>query len=195
MDRKDFLTAVIGSLLGLIPLFVTALLNWLDKRGRLARKEEEINFAQERVSFLSAWLQAREQAEGGEDSTGIKKAIALELDGIKQNLDPILLEAHAQPVVKVKERHFVQRLLLLYPPHKLVGWVFRGLFYMCLSGIAFFAVPLIVPYQGQGLNPVAYVEGSLCLVIPSLLLAVLLHYLATRSDAEAEKDLHPANAK
>jgi hypothetical protein len=193
MEQNKFIETLLASLLGLIPLIATALLNWLDKRSRLARKEEEIDFAQRRISFLSNWLQAREQTEVGEESAMIKKNIAEELDGIKKSLDPILLQPHIQPIVKTSERHFFLRLFLLYPPHKMEGWVYRGLFFMCLSGIVFFAFIALYPDPAYPLS--SKLLGSVCLAVPFLLMAVVFHFLATGSDRKEEAALSPASGR
>lgn len=193
MNLSKYIDALIASLLGLIPLFVTALLNWLDKRSRLARKEEEIDFAQRRVSFLSAWLQARQQTEAEEESVTIKKSIAEELDGIKKSLDPILLQPHIQPLVKTSEQNLFLRLFLLYPPHKMEGWVYRGLFFMCLSGIVFVVFVILYPDPNFPLS--SKLGGGLCVASPILLMAVILHFLATGSDRKVENAPSPANEK
>jgi len=47
---------LIGALAGLIPVVLTALLTWIEKRGLEARQNHMLDLAQRRVTFLQAWL-------------------------------------------------------------------------------------------------------------------------------------------
>jgi hypothetical protein len=87
MTTDDFFKALITSVLGLLPITVSVLSSWLQKRSKVAKRDAAIDFAQRRVAFLSAWLQARQLSETNREISTIKKAVADELDGIKAGVD------------------------------------------------------------------------------------------------------------
>ena len=122
MDEKNYVTALVGSLLGLLPLVVSAFISWLEKRSRIACKEEAIDFAQKQVAFLSAWMQARQQSDADQAIIQVKKEVGAELDEIKAHVDAMMDIPHERPMVKTDERNFFQRLVAaLCPVHS--GWL------------------------------------------------------------------------
>ena len=187
MDPKNINTALLGSLLGLIPLLVSAFINRLEKRSRIARKEEAIDFAQRQVAFLTAWLQARQQSDSAQKLSGIKKKVSAELDDIKAQVDLAMDIPHVKPLVKTDDRNFFQRLFLFYPPHTADGWIYRGLFFMNVGAMLLLFIVGAFSPDSQTLLGVGI------LIIPFLLLAILFHALAIRSDRAAEKYLPPVN--
>ncbi len=189
MDPKNINTALIGSLLGLIPLLVSALINWLEKRSRVARKEEALDFAQRQVAFISAWLQARQLSEPAQKLGGIKKMVSTELDDIKSQVDQAMDIPHVKPLVKTDDRNFFQRLFLFYPPHTAGGWVYRGLFFMNVGAMILL---LIVAASSPDTDTLV---GFGLLIMPFLLLAILFHALAIHSDKAAEKFLLPSTKR
>lgn len=109
MNQKDFITALVGSLLGLLPTLLSALINWREKHNRSALKEETVDFAQRQVAFLSAWLQARQQSDSSKKISGIKKEVAEELDRIKADVDKALYTP-----LEVPKGHLVSFSLMTY---------------------------------------------------------------------------------
>jgi|GEM_PF-3378473 len=187
MDEKNYITALVGSLLGLLPLVVSVFISWLEKRSRIARKEEAIDFAQRQVTFLSAWMQAREQSDSDQQITPIKKEVGAELDQIKAHVDAMMDIPHDKPMVKTDERNFFQRLFLLYAPYTADGWVYRGLFFMCLGGVILLFIVGGLPDPTSG--PMTFSDWASLgfLSLPFLVIAVIFHALAIRCDHRAEK--------
>jgi hypothetical protein len=93
MTKDDFFKALITSVLGLLPITLTVLAGWLQKRSKTAKRDAAIDFAQRRVAFLSDWMQARQLSETSDKISHIKKGVADELDGIKANVDDIMRTA------------------------------------------------------------------------------------------------------
>ncbi len=189
MDSKNFITALVGSLLGLLPLLLSAFISWLEKRSRVARKEESIDFAQRRVTFLTNWLQARQQSDSGKQLAAIKKEVSAELDDIKDQVNSMMDIPHETPMVQTQKRNFSQRLFLFYPPHTAGGWVYRGLFFMCVSAILFFGFLSAVPDPTAPPLTIWDWVGYGIVILPFLLLALLFHALAVHTDNRAEKML------
>jgi Flp pilus assembly protein TadB len=183
MDNKNISTAVIGALLGLLPLLASAFISWLGKRSRVARKEEAIDFAQRQVTFISAWLQARQQSDSTQKMTAVKKKVSEELDEIKSNVDEMMDIPHSKPLVLTDNRNFLQRLFLFYPAHAADGWAYRGLFFMIVGVMLLFIV------SATAANDHDTWVGTVILLIPLFLLAILFHALAIHSDRSAEKYL------
>jgi len=190
MNREQFFAALIGSLLGLLPIIFTTLISQMEKRSRASHGDKAIDLAQRRVAFLSAWFQARQQFASEQTVAEIKEKIALELDGIKSFVDDELALPQMAPVVKTARRNFFQRMFLLYQPQSAGGWIYHTLFYMFSSFVILFTLAQI----SFGGELVGYFSATFLFAI---LPALLFNGLANRLDrkivqrmlANSEKNL------
>jgi hypothetical protein len=189
MDQKVFITALIGALLGLIPTIASALIVWIEKRDRANQREQAIEFAGKQVTFLSSWLEARQQSETGDKLDKIKEMIAAELDEIKAHVDEALEIQVEAPAKRIKERNFIQRAFLLYAPQSMSARVYRTLFFVFLGmTLLVGAFWVSIPNQDFG----ALIIGVIIFVFPFMLPAILFNRLAVRSDRKAEEKMAPA---
>ena len=195
MDQKTLIAALVAALLGLLPTILQALINWLEKRSLVQRKEETLAFAEHQVAFLSAWMQTRQQSDSGQKLDEIKNEVASELDGIKAHVNAVMDIPHNRPIVNTNDRNFLQRLFLLYPPHTADGWVHRGMFFLCLGGILFIFLLGALPDPTSAPMTASDWFGYGVIALPFLLLAALFHALAIHSDRRGEKLLLPTQGK
>jgi hypothetical protein len=117
MDEKTFITALSGTLLGLIPIIVTAFLNRLDKFGRNSMNDRTVDFAKRHVEFLEAWLKACLQSVTPKNAARIKGEVAEELEAIHKFVNNNL-EFRDRENVKKARRNWV--FFHLVPPLILV---------------------------------------------------------------------------
>ncbi len=195
MDQKTFIAALVAALLGLLPTILQALVSWLEKRSLVQRKEETLDFAGRQVAFLSTWMQARQQSDASQKIDEIKNEVASELDAIKVHVNSIMDIPHNRPTVNTDDRDFFQRLFLFYAPHTADGWVHRGLYFLSLGCILFIFLMGALPDPASPPMTAGDWFGYAILALPFLLLAILFHALAVRSDRRAEKLLLPAQGK
>ena len=175
MSRDQFLQALVGSLLGLLPLLFSAISHQLENRSITTRRDQAIDLAQRRVAFLTAWLQTRQQFDSAERLAAVKESLASEFDDIKTFVDSELIRPQAVHAARSTDRSWIQRALLLYWPRAVSGWAYHGLFYMMFSIVILFTVAQIP--QGTSL-----IDGYFVATLPFLFLAVLFNILANRSD-------------
>lgn len=181
MSRDQFLQALVGSLLGLLPLLFSAISHQLENRSITTRRDQAIDLAQRRVAFLTAWLQTRQQFDSAERLVAVKESLASEFDDIKVFVDSELIRPQAIHAAKSTDRRsWIQRALLLYLPRSISGWAYHGLFYMMFSIVILFTVAQIP--QGTSL-----LDGYFIATLPFLFLAVLFNILANRSDRIMEQ--------
>ena len=195
MDQKTFIAALVAALLGLLPTTLQALISWLEKRSLVQRKEETLQFAGHQVAFLSAWMQARQQSNSSQKIDEIQNEVALELDTIKAHVNAVMDIPHNRPIVNTDDRNFFQRLFLFYAPHTADGWVYRGVYFLLLGCILFIFLMGALPDPASPPTTAGDWLGYAILALPFLLLAVLFHALAIRSDRRGEKLLLPIQGK
>ena len=122
MSRDQFLQALVGSLLGLLPLLFSAISHQLENRSITTRRDQAIDLAQRRVAFLTAWLQTRQQFDSAERLAVVKESLASEFDDIKAFVDSELIRPQAVHAARSTDRNWIQRALLLYLPRSVSGW-------------------------------------------------------------------------
>ncbi len=188
MSKDQFLQALVGSLLGLLPLLFSAISHQLETRSIASRRDNAIDLAQRRIAFLTAWFQTRQQVDSPERLAAVKENLAHEFDDIKSFVDSELERPQAaHAAMHSTDRLWYHRLFLLFWPRVLSGWVLHALFYMMVSIVVLFTLAQIP----DGTNNL---DGFFFATLPFLLLAVLFNVLANHSDRKLAQTPQPVAA-
>lgn len=113
---------VIAAILGSIGLLLKERRQSSDTRYRRTQARIE---ATEMVSFIDKWIQAQQLACSPKEFEQAKQMARQQLEQIYSALSQI-----EQVRLPTKERPFLQRLLLLYRPAGVLGWVLHLIFYL-----------------------------------------------------------------
>lgn len=175
-----------GALAGLLPVGLTVLIAWFEKRSIAARQNRALDLAQKQVTFLEVWLKMQQTVSSAEQFSAVKLATTDELNQIITQLKATLAAeviAKQRVATSLRQRTFVQRLLLMYIPLNGIAWVFHILFYM-LTGIVLMI--LLFSYIGATLGTefdfISWLFGSLLINSPLLAVLLLLRWGALRID-------------
>jgi hypothetical protein len=188
--QAQIIPIVGAAIAGLLPIVLTAVISWLDKRSILARRSQALSLAQQRIEFLSAWIKAQESLCSIERFEEVKRAVSDELMQLREHLNDILDDEHNQSRETVGDKQFLQKLFLIYIPRNVAGWVFHTLFYMSLSVTV---IVVLLTLTSTERNVIGTVVA--CADIPSVVAVLAFHYLATMADRKADQELATRLAK
>lgn len=113
---------VIAAILGSIGLLLKERRQSSDTRYRRTQARVE---ATEMVTFIDKWIQAQQLACSPKEFEQAKQMARQQLERIYSALSQV-----EQVRLPTKERPFLQRLLLLYRPAGVLGWVLHLIFYL-----------------------------------------------------------------
>ena len=142
---SPILLAVASSMVGLLPLLITITVDQLEKRSNKARRDANLNYLNQRITFVTSWFNAQKEISDEEQLKRIQVMMADELRDIYTEFANAILEVEKEAqqrqelMQRVKNMNFIKRLLLLYKPFNVRGWLFHALFYMCVA-------PLLVSF-------------------------------------------------
>ena len=188
MDDKTA-TVVVSAIVGLFPLLANTLVSALLGRSARSRRDDAITLARQRIQLLDEWVKAHETVSTPEHYADLKATASQELDTIHEGVIKALEQATPR-LQRLKDRHLLERLFLLYRPESAASWVLHTLFYM--SAAMFAAVVLLSALNlatGTAAEMVDYATFSLNVALPLLILAVVFRGLGALLDRQAEKRL------
>ncbi len=141
------IVACIGALSGLLPVAVTLIVQWTERRTYVAQRRQVIDLAHRHVEFLSLWLKTRQLSCPPEQFSSVAAGVVEELEKLRRNVTVAAQEIREpQPSVREtaqEKRHWLQSLFLAYFPRSASGWVFHLLFYMGLGFSVFLALVFV----------------------------------------------------
>lgn len=129
---------VASSMVGLIPMLINITVNYMDKRGHMARRNNELNYVNQRLSFLMSWYQLQKEVSGPDKMTTIKELVARDLTDVYEDLADALVESDKlsqerhELLLRFKNMNGFRRFFLLYTPYNIGGWLYHTLYYMSL---------------------------------------------------------------
>jgi hypothetical protein len=127
-----------SSMVGLIPVLINLLVNALDKRGHVARRNAALTYLNQRVGFLTSWFQLQKEINNQEQLLKIKGMMSNELTDIYEEFAEALLEVEKESLerrellARVKRTNGFRRFFLLYTPYNTSGWLYHTLYYMSI---------------------------------------------------------------
>jgi hypothetical protein len=127
-----------SSMVGLIPVLINLTVNWLDKRSSLARRNVELQYANQRVGFLTSWYNLQKDVSDTEQMKRVREMVSEELREMYEEFANAMLDMEEETrkrqelILRVKGMNLVKRLFLLYTPYNIRGWLYHTLFYMCI---------------------------------------------------------------
>ena len=128
-----------GAVLGLIPVVLTSLFDWQEKRNDTQKRNQAIDTAHKRVIFLNDWIKAQEVCMP-EHLGQLKQGASMELNELRNELITALAIQEERKAVRSAlrgSRNITQRIFLAYTPRSTSALTLHILYYMLL-GIAFF---------------------------------------------------------
>jgi hypothetical protein len=140
MDLKDnpLIIALASSMVGLLPVVLTLIVNWLEKRGQASRINSILGQVNNRIEFLTAWYNLQKEVTNSDQLTNIRKIVNNELGDVYELFMDVVLDPdkdtkqRQEAIAKYRKTNGLQRFLLVYTPYNARGWVFHTLYYMCL---------------------------------------------------------------
>ena len=196
LEWKDILTVLIGGLVGLLPIVMSSILAWFDKRSLAAKQHQALELAKNRVDFIDRWVKVQQDINSADRFEEIKRETALELDELKKGLSEILAENDEKPApVQESAKKVLQRLLLWYWPLNFSGWISHLAFYLVLL----YTIYLVIGYQ-PGIDPAtdqfswAQLGWDLIAVLIMFIPTLIIRGIAVRIDRKAGKDLSAPSA-
>ncbi len=170
------------ALVGALGSTAAGLFSWLEKRSIKAKYQDEINFAERRIAFLTTWYKAQEAICPAQRLEEIKLQVSQELDGLRDKLTQFI--ASSEERSGPSRSKYFQRAFLLYLPHNIGGWLSHLLFYFVLA----FALLYIsmTPETNDWQSWTTWAGDSLVGLIIFVIPLFVLHKLAMRFDKKRE---------
>ena len=151
LKNPDILKIIAAPLVGLVPVLINLLINWLDKRSHTSRRNAELIYVNQRVSFLKTWYEAQEKIGDPTLIPEIKSKLEDELRDVYNDFSYALVEAdkltnqRKELTERFKNTNAFRRFFLFYTPYNVSGWLYHTLYYMSL--FPWLALIGIVTYQ------------------------------------------------
>jgi hypothetical protein len=137
-NLPPWLIPLASSMVGLIPVLINITVNMLDKRGHIARRNHELNYVNQRLTFLMGWYQLQKEVSNSEQLSAIRDMVARDLNEVYEDLTDALVESERlsqerqELIQRFKNTNAFRRFFLLYTPYNIGGWLYHTLYYMCL---------------------------------------------------------------
>ena len=190
------LLAVASSMVGLLPLLITIIVDQLEKRSNKARRDASLNYLNQRISFVTSWFNAQKEISDVEQLKRVQQMMTDELRDIYAEFANAILEVEREAqqrqelMRRVKSMNFMKRLLLLYKPFNVRGWLYHALFYMCITPLF---VSLVLEIYNSDLTqrwsadiPQEFLFVGLGLLA---MLAIIFHWLGRASAKGIEENM------
>lgn len=190
-----------SSMVGLIPVLINILVNTLDKRSHIAKRNTALTYLNQRVGFLTNWFLLQKEVNNQEQLSKIKGMMSSELTDIYEEFAEALLEVEKESMerrgllARVKGTNGFRRFFLLYTPYNAGGWLYHTLYYMSILPLLMILGYEISQYLQSGVwfqnipTEYLYVGGVL------ILLVLLFHGLARRAARAVEERMATLDRK
>lgn len=138
IDIKTLIIPLASSLFGLIPVLINLTVNWLDKRSQTARVNNILGQVNNRVNFLTTWYNLQKEVSTAQQLPQIKSTVFEELnDTFELFIDVVLdpdkeTKQRQEALANYRKTNKFRRMLLLYVPYNVRGWIFHTGYYMCV---------------------------------------------------------------
>jgi hypothetical protein len=175
---KEALLALLSTALGLISIWLQ---EWRKERGADYRKRQTLIELKERVEFIRAWIQAQEACDTG----GLRADKTKAQDQLNAVYETWLSVQGTR--TEAGQRLSARRILLLYRPHTIQGWIAHTLFYIWIVLMQFFVLGVILDWKAGDIPAV------ILATITGLVILLVLRAWAVNADADrASLDFHVA---
>ncbi len=137
-NLPPWIIPIASSMVGLIPVLINITVNYLDKRSSMAKRNNEINYVNQHLTFLMGWYQLKKDVSRPEQISDIQKMVARDLDEVYKHLafalaeSDILEQEQDELLERFKKMNAFRRFFLLYTPYNVSGWLYHTLYYMSL---------------------------------------------------------------
>ncbi|MCP9887408.1 hypothetical protein KBY96_05590 [Cyanobium sp. ATX 6A2] len=179
-----------GAVLGLIPIVLTSLFDWQEKRNDTQKRNQAIDIAHKRVIFLNDWIKAQESCMPGQ-LVQFKQEVSIELNQLKHELATVLAIQEERKAVRSAlrgSRKIPQNLFLAYTPRSASAWTLHIIYYMLL-GIALFFL-YFGSFTGANYDIWNWKTFGDSIVLVGIILAppmVIIHWLARLADRRSRR--------
>jgi hypothetical protein len=137
-DFDKLIIPLASSMVGLIPVLINITVGFLDKKSQMARRNNELNYVNQRVTFLTSWYQLQREVSKPDQMSGIKDMVSQELKDVYEDLADALVESDRllqqrhELLARYHNMNGFRKFFLLYTPYNIGGWLYHTLFYMTL---------------------------------------------------------------
>lgn len=166
------------ALIGALGSTAAGLFSWLEKRSIKSKYQDEINFAERRIAFVTTWYKAQEAICTPQRLEEIKLQTSQELDTLRAKLAQFI--AASEERSGFSRSKYFQRAFLLYLPHNFGGWISHAAFYLVLA-VALLYIS-ITPETNDLQSWATWTEDALIGLVIFAIPLLLLHKLAIRFD-------------
>jgi hypothetical protein len=171
-------------LAALLPVAVTALFAWFERRSQEVRRNAAIDTAHKRVQFLNTYLTTQQMILPPERYDALKQTIGTEVERIFQELAAVLGEIE-RTIQQTRETNVVQRIFLLYRMRTSQSNLFRALFYALLVISTIISLLFTIGAATlQETNIITAGIGIAILLLPFIFLALLFRWLALKRNRD-----------
>jgi hypothetical protein len=137
-NLPPWLIPIASSMVGLIPVLINITVNYLDKRSNIAKRNNDLNYVNQRLTFLMGWYQLQKEVSKPEQLEKVKDLVARDLTDVYEDLADALVESDKlsqerhELLMRYKNMNGFRRFFLLYTPYNVAGWLYHTLYYMSL---------------------------------------------------------------
>ncbi len=176
---EETIAAILAALL---PLALTALATWAERRTQEARRNTAVDTAYKRIQFLNIYLTTQQLILPPDHYQELKRSIGGEVERIFQELT-IVLNNNERIARQSSEKNIVQRVFLLYRLHTTRAKVFRAIFYTLLIISTILSMLFTIgTMTDQDTNVFITMIGIGVIMLPFIVVLLLFRWLALRSE-------------
>lgn len=190
-----------SSMVGLIPVLINLLVNTLDKRSHVAKRNAALMYLNQRVGFLTSWFQLQKEVSGQEQLAKIKSMMTNELTDVYEEFAEALLEVEQESqerrelLTRVKSTNAFRRFFLLYTPYNTSGWLYHTLYYMSILPLLMILGYEVSRYLQTGLWFQNIPQESLYVGVILIVLVVLFRIFGRRAARSVEERMATLDRK
>jgi hypothetical protein len=182
---QETLAALLAALL---PLALTALVTWWERRGQEARRNTAIDTANKRIQFLHSYLTTQQLILPPEPYESLKQTLGAEVERIYEDL-AIELNEIERITRRTKEKNLIQRIFLLYRLQTTGARLFRALFYTLLITSTVLSILFTIgTITNQDINIISTILGISVILLPFIGLGLLFRWLALQRERNAQDE-------
>lgn len=196
MDFKfnfdTLLLPLASSLVGLLPVVLTLVVNWLEKRTQTERINNVLNQVNNRVGFLTTWYTLQKEVVDPAQLSNVKIAVDNELRDVYELFMDVVLDPdketkqRQEAIANYRKTGKFRRFFLLYTPYNTRGLVFQSLYFMCvmpLIAVAGYMVYTFIKYS----NPLYGIpQENLIIAGVVVVLMIVFHWMGRAAAREVE---------
>lgn len=195
----DILKIIAAPLVGLVPVLINIIINWLDKKSVAAKRNAELIYVNQRVSFLMNWYNIQQQIGDPSHLPEIKRRLTEELRDVYSDFAAALVDVNdltkerEEKIQRVRNTSAFRKYFLFYTPYNVWGWLYHTLYYMTLVPTLVLIGIVVYEYATQTVSPAILYYQIAAVVL--FILAGVFRVLGRQAAKPEEKRLTAIDRK